>query len=94
MENYAIIEIVGYIGSILVIISMLMSSVIKLRIINSIGCSVFAVYAIIIHSYPTALMNLCLVAINIYNLIRLANIPPKYSVSQFIGYLKGKNTIS
>ena len=50
MENYAIIEIVG---SILVIISMLMSSVIKLRIINSIGCSVFAVYAIIIHSYPT-----------------------------------------
>ncbi|MDO5338306.1 MAG: YgjV family protein [Eubacteriales bacterium] len=65
------IEMLGYLGSLLVVVSMLMTSVIKLRIINTIGASIFAVYALIIRSYPTALMNTCLVIINIYNLIWL-----------------------
>lgn len=71
MNVSMIIEMVGYAGSILVVVSMLMSSVIKLRVINTIGSGIFAAYALIIHSYPTALMNFCLVAINIYNLIKL-----------------------
>lgn len=65
------IELFGYLGSTLVVVSMLMSSVLKLRIINSIGSCIFAVYALIIKSYPTALMNFCLVAINVYNLAKL-----------------------
>lgn len=65
------IELVGYLGSALVVASMLMSSVVKLRVINTIGSGIFAVYALIIHSYPTALMNVCLVGINVYNLIKL-----------------------
>ncbi|MCI9078609.1 MAG: YgjV family protein [Lachnospiraceae bacterium] len=65
------IEIAGYIGSVLVVVSMLMSSVIKLRIINTTGSSISAIYALIIHSYPLALMNICLVVINIYNLSKL-----------------------
>ena len=66
-----LIELVGYISSILVLIAFLMSSVVKLRIVNSIGSFMFAVYALLIQSYPTALMNLCLVGINIYYLVRL-----------------------
>ena len=65
------IEMIGYLGSALVVASMLMSSVVKLRVINTIGSGIFAAYALIIHSYPTALMNVCLVGINIYNLIKL-----------------------
>ena len=65
------IEMIGYLGSILVVVSMLMSSVLKLRIINSIGSCIFAIYALIIHSYPTALMNFCLVMINFYNMAKL-----------------------
>lgn len=65
------IEMVGYLGSALVVASMLMSSVVKLRVINTLGSGIFAVYALIIHSYPTALMNVCLVGINVYNLVRL-----------------------
>lgn len=71
MDTSVIIEMVGYLGSVLVVVSMLMSSVVKLRVINSVGSCIFAVYALIIHSYPTALMNFCLVAINAYNLMRL-----------------------
>ena len=71
MSNHMIIELVGYISSILVLIAFLMSSVVKLRIVNSIGSFMFAVYALLIQSYPTALMNFCLVGINIYYLLRL-----------------------
>ena len=44
------IEIFGYIGCIFVIISMLMTSVVKLRVINTVGSSISAVYAMIGHS--------------------------------------------
>ncbi|MCI8796590.1 MAG: YgjV family protein [Dorea sp.] len=80
MEMSMIIEMVGYLGSILVVVSMLMSSVIKLRVINTIGSGVFAAYALIIHSYPTALMNFCLVAINVYNLVKLSKKDQNYDM--------------
>ena len=66
------IEIFGYIGCIFVIISMLMTSVVKLRVINTVGSSISAVYAMIGHSYPLAVVNASLVVINIYNLIKLS----------------------
>lgn len=73
MDAKMILELVGYIGSALVIVSMLMTSVVRLRIINMIGSGIFTVYALLIHSYPTAMMNLFLVGINIYHLIRMRN---------------------
>ena len=73
MDTKMIIEMVGYIGSALVLVSFFMSSIFKLRVINTIGSLIFTVYAFIIHSYPTAVMNICLVAINIYYLVKLSN---------------------
>jgi len=70
MDKSMIIEIVGYIGSLLVLVSFLMVSVVKLRIVNSIGSLIFMVYALIIKSYPTAIMNFCLVLINLYYLYK------------------------
>lgn len=66
-----LLEVVGYCGSLLVIISMLMTSVVKLRIINSLGSVINVFYALCIGSFPVALMNAVLVAINCYNLYRL-----------------------
>ncbi len=60
-----LIEAFGYLGSFLVLVSMLMTSVMKLRIINTIGSTIFTIYALIIHSYPTAFMNFCLILINL-----------------------------
>ena len=45
MSTALMIEIFGYIGCIFVIISMLMTSVVKLRVINTVGSSISAVYA-------------------------------------------------
>lgn len=71
MSTEMIIELVGYVGSALVLVSFLMSSVIRLRVINTIGAVIYVIYAMIIHSYPTALMNVVLVGINIYYLVQL-----------------------
>ena len=57
MDSSAIIEAVGYLGSALVLVSFLMSSVVKLRVVNTVGSLIFTVYALIIRSYPTAVMN-------------------------------------
>lgn len=67
-----LIELIGYLGSILVVVSMLMPSVVKLRLINTVGSCISATYALIIHSYPLALMNISLIVINIYNLAKLS----------------------
>lgn len=67
-----LIEAFGYLGSALVLVSFLMVSVFKLRVVNSIGSIIFTIYAFIIHSYPTAIMNACLVMINIYYLVKMS----------------------
>ncbi|MCR4651904.1 MAG: YgjV family protein [Lachnospiraceae bacterium] len=78
--NSMIVEGIGYVGSALVVVSMLMTSVKKLRIINSIGSAIFAFYALLIHSYPTAIMNIFLLIINIHNIIRLKQNEKNYNV--------------
>ena len=71
MTPELLIELFGYLGSALVVVSMLMASVVKLRIVNMIGSIVSGTYALIIGSFPLALMNGCLIAINVYNLVKL-----------------------
>ena len=66
-----VLEIIGYIGSALVVISMLMSSIVKLRVINTIGSVISAIYAVICGAFPLALMNFCLIIINLINLRKL-----------------------
>ena len=78
MDIATIFEIIGYEGSALVLVSFLMASVVKLRVVNAIGSTIFAVYALLIHSYPTMIMNICLVLINLYYLWKLRNSEPNY----------------
>jgi len=75
-----VFEIIGYVGSGLVIVSMLMTSVVKLRIINTVGSVIFCIYAFCIHSYPTAAMQICLIIINLVSLYKLISIKKDYSI--------------
>ena len=79
MNTNTLIEMIGYLGSSLVLISFLLASVAKLRIVNSVGSVIFTIYAFIIKSYPTAVMNLCLVLINVYYLVKLNNTSIDYT---------------
>lgn len=85
MDAKVIIETIGYIGSAIVLISMLMTSVVKLRLINTLGSLIFTGYALAIQSYPTAAMNFCLALINIYNLAKLFKNKKKYYVMKLGG---------
>ena len=74
------IEIFGYIGSALVVLSMLMSSIVKLRVINTIGSLISGIYAIICGAFPLALMNACLIIINGFNLYKLLRTKQSYDL--------------
>ena len=65
-----IFEVIGYVGTALVLISFLMSSVYKLRVINTIGSAISALYGILMHVYPTVALNVALALINIFFLWR------------------------
>ncbi len=80
MNTQTIVELIGYLGSALVVVSMLMTSVVRLRVINLVGSLIFTCYALIIKSYPTALMNLFLVGINIFHLVRLLKTKKDYDL--------------
>ena len=69
MTSRTIFEIIGYVGSALVLLSFLMSSVLKLRIINSIGSLASLIYGLLVHTYPTVIMNGALLIINIVFII-------------------------
>src|SRR6056297_1798281 len=66
-----ILEWVGYAASLLVLISLLMSSIIKLRWINLIGSAIFCVYGFLIGSIPVGIMNGGIIIINIYYLTQV-----------------------
>lgn len=93
MNTAMFIEIFGYIGSFLVVISMLMSSVVKLRFINTIGSTISLIYAFICGAFPLALMNACLIVINVYNLFKLLKTEKQYELVEskpsdsFVGYI-------
>ena len=72
MKEQVIFEIIGYVGSAFVLASFLMASVVRLRVINSVGCVVSVVYGLLIHAYPTVIMNGALLIINIYFLLRMS----------------------
>jgi hypothetical protein len=76
-----ILEIIGYIGSALVVVSMLMSSIYRLRIINTIGSIISCIYALLVGAMPLALMNACLIVINLYNLYKLRRTSKPYDMA-------------
>lgn len=63
-----VLEIVGYAASVLVAVSLMMSSILKLRVINLVGSLAFTIYGVLIQAYPVAAVNLLIVFINLYYL--------------------------
>lgn len=66
-----IIELYGYLGSVLVAVSLMMSNILSLRWINLVGAGMFSSYGVIIEAWPVAALNGFIVLIDIYHLIKL-----------------------
>jgi|AntRauTorcE11898_2_1112593.scaffolds.fasta_scaffold00542_10 hypothetical protein len=79
--NY--IEWIGYGASLGIMISMLMTSVLKLRMINLSGCVLFVVYGYAIGAYPVAVVNFFIALINIFYLRKMLSArKPYFSVME------------
>ena len=61
-------EWVGYLAMTVLLISFTMKNVIKLRIINSVGCFFFVIYGLLISQYPIVITNVAIILINFYYL--------------------------
>jgi GNAT superfamily N-acetyltransferase len=65
------LEWLGYLASVLIAVSLLMSSLIKLRWVNLVGSTVFAVYGLLINAIPVVVSNTIIIFINIYYLYKI-----------------------
>lgn len=65
------IEILGYVASVFIAISITMESVIKLRVINFIGAMLLGTYGVFIDSMPIILLNYFIGLTNVYYLWKL-----------------------
>lgn len=63
-------EIIGYTGTCLVLLSMMMTSVVKLRVVNVMGSLFSMTYAILSNAWPVVFLNAGLIMINVFQLIR------------------------
>ncbi len=64
-------DIIGYIGSAVVLLSFLMKDIVKLRVLNTIGCLIFVVYGVLLNfSVPIILTNSVIVLINVFFLMK------------------------
>lgn len=66
--NISWLEWIGYLSSVIVAVSLTMRSIARLRWYNLAGSAIFSVYGFMINSLPVGILNLFIVAVNIYYL--------------------------
>jgi Bacterial inner membrane protein len=66
-----LVEIIGYIASLIVIISLVMKSVLRLRIISFVGAVLWLIYGVMLNAPPIYITNGIIIAINIYFLYQM-----------------------
>jgi len=70
MSGY--IDLLGYVASFIILISLTMKSIVKLRWINAAGSFLFVVFAFLTKSTPTIVMNLGIIFIDIAYVLGLS----------------------
>lgn len=63
-------ELVGYAASILIVVSLAMSSVVRLRLVSFVGSVTFVVYGVLIGAIPIVVTNASIAVINVWYLRR------------------------
>jgi hypothetical protein len=95
MEKHFCIELIGYVASALIAISMMLSSILRLRLINLAGAAAFAVYGVLIGAPPVAILNGLIVVVNAYYLLRMLRTKEYFHLlslrpdSDFLNYFLG-----
>lgn len=71
MDDRTVLEIFGWVGSILVVLSLMLPNQMKFRFWNLTGSFIATTYNVLLDIWPFAMMNGAIVLIDLYWLIRL-----------------------
>jgi hypothetical protein len=80
-----IVTAMGYAASVLLAISLLVTNDLKFRWLNTLGCTCFIVYGILIHALPIIITNAILLLINLYYLVKIYNAKEDFELIEFRG---------
>ena len=69
--NIPVLEWIGYVGSVIVAVSLTMSSIKKLRWYNLVGAAIFSFYGFAIGALPVGLLNLFISLADIYYIYKM-----------------------
>ena len=72
--NIPVLEWIGYIGSVIVAVSLTMSSIKKLRWYNLVGAAIFSFYGFAIGALPVGLLNLFISLADIYYIYKMYSV--------------------
>ncbi|MBT8250122.1 MAG: hypothetical protein KJN81_07650 [Acidimicrobiia bacterium] len=64
-------ELVGYLGSALIVLSLTRTSILQLRLVGLAGSFTFAVYGLLIQAYPIVIVNVVIVMVHLFFLQKL-----------------------
>jgi len=64
-------DLVGYAASALILISMSLGNIIRLRVFNLLGAALFTVYGVLVQAWPVAVLNAIVVGVNLVHIQRL-----------------------
>lgn len=71
MDGKLWLELLGYLASVLVAVSLMMSRIVRLRVINLVGSLAFTVYGALIGAYPVAAVNAFICLVNLWFLWKM-----------------------
>lgn len=66
-----VLQWIGYIASVIILISMTMNSIVKFRWVNLIGALLFSTYGFLIQAIPVCILNGMIVLVDIYYLFNI-----------------------
>jgi len=72
------IDGLGYLASFVILVSLTMRSIVRLRVVNALGSALFVAFAILTRSLPTVAMNLGIVAIDLYYIFRVLRVEEEF----------------
>lgn len=78
MSGY--VDLLGYVASFIILVSLTMKSLVKLRWINAAGSALFIVFAVLTRSFPTVVMNCGIVIIDLAFVWKLTKRRSEYAL--------------
>lgn len=81
--NELLTQSFGYLASILLAFSLIVTNDIRFRWLNSLGCLAFIVYGIALSAFPIILTNSLLFGINLYYLIKIYRTTENFDLLEF-----------